>query len=180
MKQLIIALCLFGQVQAQEFMGIKVDGSKQHITSQFIAKGFKKKTELPTTIVYSGELNGSKIEVYATFTPKTNKCWKFSVWMPEETSWYTLKSKYEKYVSIFTEKYGKPDSDYAMFLTPYYEGDGYEMSAVSLEKCLYSSFWGEKYAVEISKYKQIKIHYENPTNSKLFDQEKKQVDNTIF
>lgn len=172
----VLSLC----VNAQEFMGIKVDGSRQEILSKFKAKGFTYSTEKKNVIVLSGDVGGREAQVFCSFTPKSGKCWKITVFMPEQTSWYSLKSEYEKYVGIMTEKYGKADKSYEFFSSPYYEGDGYELTAVQIEKCTFASFWGVKYSVQISKFKQVKIGYENPVNSKLDDDEKEENNSKIF
>ena len=51
------------------------------------------------------------------------------------------------------------------------------MSAVANDKCNFACYWSDKYAVDISKYKQVRIIYENPTNSELQEKEKNQTFN---
>ena len=165
---------------SQEFMGVKVDGSKATITSQLINKGMTKSaSSVPTTLVFKGYVSNTEIELYVFFTPKTNLAWKFFVYLPKRTGWYELKGDYEKYLELFTNKYGTPTSTYNTFLSPYYEGDGYEMSAVGLDKCLYASYW-EKYSVEISQYKQVRLSYENTENAEINKREKNQINNANF
>lgn len=55
-------------------------------------------------------------------------------------SWNILKAKYIYYKDIFTEKYGK-SAFYELFSYPYDEGDGFEMTALRVDKCTYMSFW---------------------------------------
>jgi hypothetical protein len=166
---------------SQEFMGVKVGGSKESISNQFTSKGMKKVTSSnPNMLIFEGYIAGSTtIELYVAFTPKTNVAWKFMVYLPKSNDWYNLKTQYNKYVALFTEKYGQPNSSYSEFLTPYYEGDGYEMSAIGLNKCIYSSFW-ETYAVEITEYKQVMLSYENKDNASLNKTEKNQINNANF
>ena len=164
----------------QEFMGVKVGGSKASITSQLVNKGMiKTKSTNPNTLVFNGYVSDIKVELFVFFTPKTNIAWKFMVYLPKRTNWYELKEDYEKYLDLFTNKYGTPSSSYNTFLSPYYEGDGYEMSAVELDKCLYSAFW-ENYSVEISEYKQVRLGYENSENAKINTREKNQLNNANF
>lgn len=165
---------------SQEFMGVKVDGSKATITSQFIAKGMTKVNSAnPSTLIFNGNISGTNVELYVAFTPKTNVAWKFMVYLPKRTNWYELKGDYEKYVELFTNKYGTPTSSYNTFLSPYYDGDGYEMSAVGLDKCVYASYWNN-YSVEISQYKQVRLWYENSENAEINKKEKNQINNANF
>ena len=165
---------------SQEFMGVKVDGSKQTISSQFVGKGMKRiESSNPNTLVFNGYVNGSLIELYVAFTPKSNLAWKFMVYLPKCTDWYELKGSYNKYLELFTDKYGEPNSSYSTFLSPYYEGDGYEMSAVGINKCLYSAFW-DKYSVEITEYKQVRLVYENSDNALIKKNESDQISNANF
>lgn len=183
MKKFILLLALVANTlitNAQEFMGVKVDGSKQHIINQFKAKGFTYKSDKGNTVIMNGFIGSTPIELFSTFTPKSGKCWKITIFLPEQQNWYTIKAEYKKYYDIFKEKYGNPSDDYKFFSSPYYEGDGYEMSALQLEKCTYFSLWQNMYSVEISKFKQVKISYENPVNSALDDKEKKEVNSSIF
>jgi hypothetical protein len=127
-------------------------------------------------------VNGTEYELFISFTPKTKQVWKLSVFLPEVTSWSRIKSEYENYLGLLTEKYGSPEKAYTFFSTPYYEGDGYEMSAIKLEKCHYSAFWSDSIGIwiEISKFQQVKIVYENAKNSAINDFEKKQINSQIF
>lgn len=181
-KIIIITLGLFLSLKgiSQEFMGVKVEGGKSSITNQFTEKGLTKVTSAnPNVLIFEGDVNGTNVELYVAFTPKTNVAWKFSVYLPKRTNWYELKGDYEKYVQIFTNKYGAPTTSYSTFLSPYYEGDGYEMSAVSLDKTSYACFW-DVYSIEITKYKQVRLGYENIENEKLNREEKNEINNATF
>lgn len=166
---------------APEFMGIEVDGSRESIISQFKSKGFivaRDKAD-ENSIKFTGRVNGVQMEVFAAFTRVSKKCWGFMIYLPEQTNWYDIKSQYKEYLQVLTDKYGKPNTTYDFFSSPYYEGDGYEMSALALGKCTYAAFW-DKYSIQISKFKQVKIQYENPVNSALDDQEEKKVNKKVF
>ena len=166
----------------QEFLGIKVDGTKSEVIAKFTAKGFKVRpgstNDNVTPMV--GKISGVPYEVNIVSTPTSKTVWKFAVYLPEQSTWYSLKSTYQQYLTTLTEKYGEPSDSYAFFKNPYYEGDGYEMSAVQLEKCYYQAYWSNGVWMEISKWKQVKINYENPTNSELDTQEKEKLNKTIF
>ena len=78
---------------------------------------------------------------------------------------------------MFVKKYGNPTNNYEFFSKPYYEGDGYELSALRNEKCHYISAFETKNGVvylEISKFKKIEINYEDKANSNIMDREKEE------
>jgi hypothetical protein len=184
MKTLLLFVCLFltSLGYSQEFLGIKVDGNRDEVIQKFIQKGFVMKprgSESPTVSTLTGTYSGKFFEINIVNTPKTKKVWKFAVYLPEKTNWYSLKSDYEDYLATLTKKYGEPNKSYSFFSSPYYEGDGYEMSALKLEKCHYVSFW-DNMSVEISKWSQVKITYQNMVNSQLNDQENEQLNKNIF
>ena len=178
---MIMMLVISTLVNGQEFMGVKVEGSRNQIIQAFTAKGFKvsRNNAEENSIIMKGSINSNNVELYASFTPRSNKCWALTVFLPEKTSWYTLKDQYKDYLNILIEKYGEPNNKYSFFSSPYYEGDGYELQAVRLEKCTYSAFW-DFVSIQISKFKQVKIHYENATNAALDDEEKKKVNLNNF
>lgn len=198
MKQLIILMLISANCLAQltppsktpvakynsnpipEFMGIEVDGTRSQIINQFTQKGFKVNQKTENAITFKGEINGREIELITLYTVKSGKCWKFAVYLPKKISWYSLKQEYEEYVEILKNKYGTPTNNFATFISPYYEGDGYELTAVQIEKCIYSCFWGTKIYIEISKYNQVSIKYENETNSDLNEKEKSETNKQIF
>lgn len=182
MNLILLAIMISASSFAQEFLGVKVDGTKQEFVAKFVAKGFKVvKVEGGNENATSmkGSYGGTNYELVIINTPVTKKVWKLAVYLPEQTSWYSLKSAYEQYLGVLVSKYGDPNKSYNFFKDPYYEGDGYEMSAVALDKCVFSSFWENIY-IEISKYRQVKISYENATNSALDDEEKEKINKNVF
>jgi len=183
MKKIVIILlcnlftiCSFGQ----EFMGIKVDGDLKTVVDKFINKGFKiTYTEVPNVTTAVGYYSGTLFEVNIVSTPISKKVWKFAVYLPKKYDWYTLKSEYTSYRSSLIEKYGLPRNTYTGFASPYYEGDGYEFSAVRNNKCSYSTVWDDM-SIEISQFSQVRISYENTVNSAIYDSEKNNINQTIF
>ncbi len=186
MKKIILVILvinIFHSSYGQEFLGIKVDGKSQDVVNAFKAKGFVSKTQTnPNVVTLNGTVSGKSFEVLVVSTPKSKTVWKISVYLPQKTSWYSLKSEYEEYLKILTDKYGIPENSYTFFSSPYSEGDGYEMTGVSSEKCNYAAFWSEErgISIEISKYKQVNISYQNNTNTILNRKEKAEVDKDIF
>jgi len=182
MKKLLLAICLFASVtsRSQEVMGIKVDGLRSEVIEKFKAKGFKiVGTPDLKGLTMEGVVSGQKYEVIIVNTPTSKKVWKIAVYLPKQTNWYDLKNTYEKFYNTLVQKYGEPKSSYTGFSSPYYEGDGYEITGVGADKCNYSAFWDIVY-IEISKYKQVCIAYENAVNSELNSTETEKINSTNF
>lgn len=72
-----------------------------------------------------------------------------------------------------TEEY-PIDKDYEFFVSPYDDGDGYEMKAVAIDKCRYISFFlarGGHIVVQIDKTVRVKVIYEDRENIKIAQEE---------
>lgn len=183
---LFISTLIISLSYGQEFLGIKVGGKKEAVINAFKSKGFKVSPSSniikDNVIRLNGSAGGKNLEVAIVCTPKSKIVWKFSVYLPEQSSWYLLKSDYEEHLKLLKNKYGEPNAEYSFFSSPYEEGDGYEMTAVSIEKCTYSAFWPSQIgiSIKISKFKQVNISYENAVNSALDDKERAELDKTIF
>jgi hypothetical protein len=183
MKKLsmFLAICLLSIVTySQSVFGVEVDGNKTDVVNKFKAKGFKISiTPSETVTSMQGSIDGTKYDVLVCNTPITKKVWKIAVYLPEQSNWYDLKNTYQKFYDLFVKKYGEPYASYSLFTSPYEEGDGYEMTAVAVEKCNYNAFWNEVW-ITISKFKQIQLNYENVTNSELFSAEKEKLNTKNF
>ena len=173
MKNLLIAIAILATsvLNAQEFSGVPIDGDLTTFLTRIKAKGFTFKKYIEQGAIINGKIGIRDVEVFVFTTPKSKKVFKLSVYFPERSTWGSLKSEYFELVEVLTKKYGEPTSRYSSFKSPYEEGDGYEMSAVQLEKCNYSTFWIKRnnlsMVIDISKFHQINITYENDTNMKL-------------
>lgn len=165
----------------QEFLGIKVEGKINDVVEKFKLKGLKiTDVTTPNLKVMEGFVGDKNLEVYIKCTPTTKTVWGFTVYLPKQTVWSSLKREYDEYLDLLSKKYGAPDKSYNFFSSPYEEGDGDEMTAVAVDKCRFGSFWTETMAIQISKYKQVVISYENKTNADLNKKEKDEIKNAIF
>jgi hypothetical protein len=191
MKKTVFAICLslvtLFSAQAQVFNGVKIDGNVQTVINQFKEKGFILNTPtgaLDNIKTMKGMLSGQLVELVIISTPKTKLAAKIVVYLPELKSWNSLISSYNKYLELLTQKYGNPSQTIENWIKPYYEGDGYEIQALENEKAIYRTFWNRinnlNILLEISKYKEIHIAYENDKNMDLAMAEKNEVDSTIF
>jgi hypothetical protein len=180
MKHLIIVLFTFVYFNSfsQTFNGTLIDGSLPEFVSKMKLKGFTLKKQEGNTAIMEGK---DKKELYIFSTPKSKKVYRVAVYLPESSSWYNLKSEYFRYKELLTNINGAPINTYEFFSNPYYEGDGYELQAVSLEKVTYSSYWfkdteNSNVAVTISKYSQVQLIYENIKNTDINKAEKDEME----
>lgn len=169
MKHLLIILILVSSVpQAQTFDGVKIDGKLSNAIMSYRTKGYILQKSTENFAIMKGKVAGNNIEMYIFTTPKTHVVCKVKVYLPKRDSWSSIKAEYENFLELFAEKYGQPDNSYNTFKSPYYEGDGYEMLAVSTGNTLYGSFWFNRgnlsMGLLISKFEQIEISYENDIN----------------
>ena len=160
-----------------EFKGIPLNGEIDGFVKKLQTQGFTIVKKDDIGIIMSGQFTGKDAEVMVLNTKKTKTVWKVVIYLPKQTSWYSIKSEYNYYTEMFTKKYGKPSHTFSFFSKPYYEGDGYEMSALRNDKCTYYSSYHTQegvISVEISKYQQVKIAYEDSVNTELMDKEKEE------
>ncbi len=175
MKRIFFALFFFisafflldAQAQSQHltFKGIEINGTLTEFISKLQKQGFTLIDRFESGAALKGTFAGE--DAVVLIPCKENEIvWKVVVDFNEKNTWYSLKSAYKSYKESLTSKYGKGES-YEYFKSPYYDGDGYEMSAVKLEKCFYSTIFEIKEGdiiVEICKGANVRISYEDNEN----------------
>jgi len=184
MKKLIttvlIIILLVNAGISQVFDGISIYGDFNSTLEKFKSKGYIVDEVVPEGAI----LNYNGMQINLLKTPTTNKVFKAVVYLPKKNNWTDLKSEFNKYHIIFLEKYGNPSDKIKYFDSPYSEGDGKEMEAIKNENFEYWSYWeginGASYCVEISKYNQVKIIYENDANYSLKEKEVSDLSKSIF
>lgn len=157
-----------------EFKGIPMDGPVSSFVSKLKTKGFTEVYNSGFNYVLKGEFTGKSATLFVLGSRKTGIVWKVGVNFEKETSWYTIKSLYNKYVNLFKEKYGSPTEHFEFFSDPYYEGDGYEMQALRNEKCSYASYFKTAkgmLCVSLSTYECLQLGYEDGINAKISEKE---------
>ena len=169
-----------------QFMGIPIEGDAMLFINKLKAKGFKVTTYDAIVTTMTGVFLGNVTnQILVIHTPKSKQVWKVAVYMQEQFGWSSLKSEYLTLLSKLNNKYGEPSTSYFSFLSPYEEGDGYEMNAVSLEKTNIVAWWNLTYKdgtesgtimLELTKWKQNKISWENATNAALKVKEQAELD----
>lgn len=185
MTAILISIC----AHAQTFMGVSVSGTLTSFSTQMKAKGFvtSLSESSATLIVMKGTLNNESVKLLIVGTPTTKLTKKIVVLYPEETSWYGLVEKYDEVVNRVTSKYGAPDQTHRFFSDPYELGDGYEMTAVAVDKCFYMCVWeaNETYpnqtlAVRINSVGKVALVYENNAMMEKSDQEQEALDKNTY
>lgn len=160
------------------FKDIPIDGNVKDFADKLSKKGFTYVKGLEGNIVrMEGKFADFNAEVWLMATPKTKIIWKIVVLTDKYTSWSSIKADFEKYKELYTKKYGKPSEDFHFFSRPYYEGDGYEMQALKLEKCTYITFFELPeggIVIEMTKWGNISFSYEDNINVKIKRSESEQ------
>jgi len=186
MKIQILAslLAISSILSAQTFNGVEISGPSSVFISKLKEKGYKFSKSMELTTILKGTINFEEVELFVYETPKSKQVFKMSIYFGDQETWKSIKSQYDRLLVMLTDKYGEPDGSYEGFKSPYYEGDGYEMSAITQEKCNYSAYWLNKgnlsLSLEITKFKEVRIAYENVTNMQLYKKEKAEQDKKIF
>ena len=91
--------------------------------------------------------------------------------------WYSIKDKYEKIKNQLTKKYGKPES-HEFFSDPYYEGDGYELQALSNEHCTWMSLFRTpigSVSVSMSSESKVLVIYQDKINQEIRESEQNSI-----
>jgi len=127
-------------------------------------------------LLFKGRIGTDSATIMAIFTPESKRLWKIACLIDAPKGFVNLKSKWEEYCQVLTEKYGNPDKKLEIFLSPYYEGDGYEETAIAVDKAFFGSLWNLDDGLigcRISSTKIILVEYENEKFSALNQDEKK-------
>jgi hypothetical protein len=186
MKKLLVTLFAFLSINAfsQSFDGVSISGDLPTAIAKYKAKGYRVTDNFESGATLKGQVANREVELMLFITPKSKTLFKAVVFMPKQEDWVDLKEDYNKYLQVLSNNYGSPSESYTSFFTPYKEGDGYEMTAVASDKCGYSAYWfnydNSNISIQVSKYKQIRIAYENIKNMTLRDKEKSEIEKNVF
>ena len=187
----LITLFTFTGAKAQTWNGITVGQSFAATKTQLQAKGFVISGSSADGCIYSFKRNngiGNNNLVTIILSPKTKTCWKLIVYKTNMSSWDALKQEYDRTIDAIKEKYIYEAYD-ERFLSPYVEGDGYEISAIKLDKCIWKTFYkdekGNFIICEIARNyimstSCIRMVYENAKASALDDEERRVQDLNMY
>jgi hypothetical protein len=144
MKKLFIMMLLCAIsicVSAQEhltFKGIPIEGNLTTFVEKLKANGFKLTEMDGDGAIMEGYFSGDTRTILIYASKISKKVYQVIAILEKSNSWSTLKSTYDEFKSSLTTKYGNGVS-YEYFSSPYEAGDGYEMSALRLDKCTYAT-----------------------------------------
>lgn len=157
-------------------MGIDVNGKYESFKDSLEAKGFVYTNSYETLHTFYGKFANEIVTLNVLASPRTQTVCKVIVLFPTKEEWGELKEDYFAKKEMYKSKYPL-DKEFEFFLSPYEDGDGYEMRAVKRDKCRYITFFfamGGHIAVEINKSAQVKIVYEDRENIKVAKNELEQ------
>jgi hypothetical protein len=186
-KLLLGALLLLSTLSfSQTIDGITLGKPFTQVVSILTSKGFKPtEPSSPTIKSYLGRLsNGDDVKIMIVITPKSKLVWKLII-SKDVYSWRQAKSTFDTYKEKLVNKYGPTTKDYTFFSEPYYDGDGYELQAIEMDKCTWFSYWETpNITIQIKSFKynaaSIWISYENNEASEVNTKEKAVLDGKTF
>lgn len=140
MFSILLMFCSLS-ANAQEhftFRDIPINGSEKEFGNKLLEIGYEA-TAHPSA--FTGKFIGEDCTIFLLSSEYTKSVYSIGISFNSENRWITLKSTYNNIKEMYSEKYGKPSMSREYFDSPYYDGDGYELSAVKQNKCNYISFW---------------------------------------
>lgn len=165
-------------MQTHEYMtfkGISFNCGLSAFVSNMEALGYTQVQIKECAAILKGNFAGKDdCTIIVLATNKSQIVWKVCVYFPGQISWRSLKNEYESFKNLYTKKYGTPDS-YEFFDSPYEEGDGYELRALKLEKCTYSSYFTTtqgNVSLKVVSPENICVIYEDKINSDIWEAER--------
>jgi len=182
----MFAILGFATSFGQTFNGMIIGGTMAQMRFKLEAKGFKLDEIKPNLIWMKGKMANKNVLVGILGTSKTKNVWKIITIFDSQESWSSLKSEYLDMKTILIKKYGTPTDCYAFFKSPYYEGDGYELLAISKENATFSCFWENiengkmNVSVEIGTSQSVVLHYENIKMIQLKIKEQEELEQSAF
>lgn len=187
MKRIFVALIISLvalSASAQEHLkvkGIPIDGSVSSFAAKLRAAGCKTDTRLSDALgtpVLVGDFAGLSGCKFSFIADNDNTVCKVIIISKDFTGWINSKSEYNDMKALLNTKYNMVNH-FEFFSNPYYEGDGYELSAVRQEKAVYKSYFEcpEGYiALELnatsSSEGYLTIVYEDRINTEKFSAER--------
>lgn len=124
------------------FKGIEINGTLSQFKNSLTKQGFTVAESEENALAFKGTFAGyDNCAILVSATPVEKMVYTVVVVLPEQDSWYSLKSRFNEFKESLTKKYGKPYQDIHYFSDPYYEGDGYEMQAINYHKCSYAAMY---------------------------------------
>lgn len=121
------------------FKGHPISGNVKQFSSILQKEGFS--IVNGEDDVLKGKFDGKDVVLALITTPKTETMCGVLVEFATFRTWKSIKQEFDQLEKRLTAKYGNPTSKMRKFVFPYEEGDGYEMDAVYLGKCIYVDYF---------------------------------------
>ncbi|MBO7712575.1 MAG: hypothetical protein J6S85_03345 [Methanobrevibacter sp.] len=176
----LIAISSFAQ-EHLKVKGVPIDGNVDSFIKALEATGLKKDAVLSQAVdspILIGDFAGLSDCKFSFLNTEDGTVCKVLIISEDFTGWSSTKSKYRDLKDLLKTKYEVTNS-FEYFSSPYYEGDGYELSAIRQDKGTYKTFFkcDEGYIViEINASSTSKgyltIMYEDTINMERFSQER--------
>ena len=164
----------YSQGEHLPFKGIPITGAASDFADELVRQGYDIQTSDDGSIVLKGKFTDKDCLIVLTVTPQSKIVSGVGVLFDEKyNTWSSIKSEYNRYKKLYEKKYGIPQIDNHRFDRPYYEGDGYEMTALRVDKCNYLTAWQLKNGTIALKMaeNQIMLLYSDKVNNALDDME---------
>lgn len=190
-KFFLLILLVFSAVSslsAQSFNGVLLGRGLSETYQSFLDKGFKPLRSVDGIRYLTGSVAGDRYEIGLVYTPISKKVWKIVVYTMPVFSWSILKYQHAKFKEILIRNYGDPKSDFWFFLSPYYEGDGFELQAIRKGAMRSAVFFRDSHGnhiyMELESYQigqgQVCVSYENNVAQELNKAETRKLENSSF
>lgn len=161
-----------------KFKGIDIAGDLSLMVERLQKEGFTLVTQENIFAVMEGEFANKQCKLFVVATPSTYEVYEVIVNFEKTNSWSSLKSDYLEFKNLLKGKYNTEPKSIEKFVRPYYEGDGYELTALSVNKCDYASVFdldNGSIMVGISPEKSVNVVYEDKIGSFINEQEEKEI-----
>lgn len=186
---IMIAFCanIYAQNEKVSYKNIPLIGDIEVFCQNVISKGAKLLDSDKENAIYSlsDKLTGKDVHLSLYGTPKSKTVFMAVATYEEDAYWSSIKSHFNDLVAMLQEKYGKGDV-IRKFDYPYEEGDGYELSAIRLDKCDYfAKFELKNGSINVMVTSgvffdyEIRIYYVNTLGQELYDKEKQEINRAV-
>jgi hypothetical protein len=134
----IFSICdtLAQEAEHFTFKGIPIDGSVSNFAEQLVSDGYSK----VNSNTYRGKFlrNDCAVTIVAD---DDNMVWRIAATFASIDTWNDLESSFNSYVSLYSEKYGKPKSLFKEFSTRTGDSTYRKMIAIDEGNCKYTAYW---------------------------------------
>ena len=121
------------------FKGHSISGNVKDFSKALQQEGFT--TLNGENDILKGKFDGRDVTLALITTPRTETMCGVLVEFATFRTWKSMTEQFAKLENDLSKKYGNPTGKLRDFISPYEEGDGYEMDAVYRGKCNYATYF---------------------------------------